>query len=132
MPASRGLIYPFGGITILCFHLGERIIGNITERRWTMPTYIGLYKMTDQGIKNIKDAPSRVEDASKGAEAMGGKVIGVYSVWGEYDYVAIGEFPSDEAAMSFAMALGSGGNVRTTTLKAFTKEELARIVKNLP
>jgi uncharacterized protein with GYD domain len=97
-----------------------------------MPTYIGLYKFTDQGIKNIKDAPSRVEDAIKGVEAMGGKVIGVYSVLGEYDYVTIGEFPSDEVAMTYAMALGSRGNVRTTTLKAFTTEEFAQIVKKLP
>jgi uncharacterized protein with GYD domain len=97
-----------------------------------MPTYIGLYKLTDQGIKTIKDAPGRVEDAIKGAEALGGKVIGVYSVMGEYDYVTIGEFPSDESQMTFAMALGSKGTVRTTTLKAFTKEEFAEIVKKLP
>ena len=97
-----------------------------------MPTYIGLYKLTDQGIKNMKDAPRRVEDAVKGVEAMGGKVIGVYSVMGEYDYVTIGEFPSDEVAMTYAMALGSRGNVRTTTLKAFTKEEFAQIIKQLP
>ena len=97
-----------------------------------MPTYIGLYKFTDQGIKNIKDAPGRVEEAIKGAEAMGGKVIGVYTVLGEYDYVTIGEFPSDEVAMTYALTLGSRGNVRTTTLKAFTKEEFAQIVKKLP
>ena len=97
-----------------------------------MPTYIGLYKLTDQGIKNAKDAPARVEDAIKAAQAMGGKVIGVYAAMGEYDYVAIGEFPNDEVAMAFAMALGSGGNVRTTTLKAFTKEEFAQIAKKLP
>ncbi len=96
-----------------------------------MPTYIGLYKLTDQGVKNIKDAPGRVEDAIKGAQAMGGKVIGVYSVMGEYDYVSIGEFPSDEIAMAFVMTLGSRGNVRTTSLKAFTKEEFAEIVKKV-
>ena len=97
-----------------------------------MPTYVGLYKLTNQGIKNAKDAPGRVEDAIKGAEAMGGKVIGVYAVMGEYDYVTIGEFPSDEVAMAFSLALGSRGNVRTTTLKAFTKEEFAQIVKKVP
>jgi uncharacterized protein with GYD domain len=36
------------------------------------------------------------------------------------------------AAMTFALGLGSGGNVRTTTLKAFTKEQFAEIVKKLP
>jgi uncharacterized protein with GYD domain len=97
-----------------------------------MPTYIALYKLTDQGIKSIKDAPNRVKEAIEGAEAMGGKVIGVYAVMGEYDYVSIGEFPSDEVAMTFNLTLGSRGNVRTTTLKAFTKEEFAGIVKKLP
>ena len=97
-----------------------------------MPTYIGLYKLTDQGIKNIKDAPKRIEEGLKRAEAAGGKVIGFYTVLGEYDYVAVGEFPNDEVAVAFALAMGSEGNVRTTTLKAFTKEKFAEIVKKLP
>jgi uncharacterized protein with GYD domain len=97
-----------------------------------MPTYIALYKLTDQGIKSIKDAPGRIEAGIKGAEKLGGKVIGFYGVMGEYDYVAISEFPNDEAATTFALAIGSLGNVRTTTLKAYTKEEFAAIVKKLP
>ena len=97
-----------------------------------MQIYVILYKFTDQGIKNIKDIPRLMEDAIKNYEAMGGKVIGVYTVMGEYDIVAIGEVPSDEIAMTFALALGSQGNVRTTTLKAFTKEQFAAMVKKLP
>jgi uncharacterized protein with GYD domain len=97
-----------------------------------MPTYIGLYKLTDQGIKDIKSAPARVEEAVKAAQAMGGKALAVYTVMGEYDYVTIGEFPSDEVAMTFSLALGSRGNVRTTSLRAFTKEEFAEMVKKLP
>ena len=97
-----------------------------------MPTYIALYKLTDQGIRGVKQAPRRIEEGIKGAEAMGAKNLGFYSVMGEYDYVAIGEFPNDEAVMAFAMALGSAGNVRTTTLKAFTMDEFAEIIKKLP
>ena len=97
-----------------------------------MPTYIGLFKLTDQGIREIKQAPQRVEDAFKAYEAMGGKVLGFYTVMGEYDYIAIGEAPSDEVQLTFALALGSQGTVRTTTLKAFTKEKFAEIVKKLP
>ena len=97
-----------------------------------MPMYIVLYKLTDQGIKTIKEAPQRIEQGIKGMEAMGGKVLGFYSVMGEYDYVGIGEAPSDEVAMTFMLAMGSTGNVRTTTLKAFTKDEFAQIVKKLP
>jgi uncharacterized protein with GYD domain len=97
-----------------------------------MPTYIGLYKMTDQGIRDVKNAPNRVEDAIKAVQAMGGKVLGVYIVMGEYDYVTIGEFPSDEVATTFSLALSSRGTVRTTTLRAFTKEEFESMIKKLP
>lgn len=97
-----------------------------------MPTYISLFKLTDQGIKNIKDAPQRIEQGVKGLEAMGGKLVGFYSVMGEYDYVGISEAPSDEVITAFLLALGADGNVRTTTLKAFTTEEFVEIVKKLP
>ena len=97
-----------------------------------MPTYIGLFKLTDQGIKNIKDAPKRLDDAIKGIEAMGGKMKGFYAVMGEYDYVGIVEFPSDEVQMSFSLALGARGSVRSTTLKAFPQEEFTKLVEKLP
>ena len=97
-----------------------------------MPTYIGLYKLSDQGIKNVKDMPQRIEKAIEASEAMGGKVLGVYSVLGEYDLVSIAEFPNDETVLTLALALGAQGNIRTTTLKAFTKAEFAEIVKRLP
>ena len=97
-----------------------------------MPTYISLYQLTEQGITDIKNAPERIKEGIKAFEGMGGKVIGFYAVMGEYDYVAIGEAPSDEAAMTFALGLGAGGNVRTTTLKAFTAEEFAKFVDKLP
>jgi len=97
-----------------------------------MPTYIGLWKMTDQGIKDIKNAPQRIEQGIKAAEKLGGKVLGFYTVMGEYDYVGIAEFPNDEAAMAFLLGLGSLGNVRTTTLRAFTPQEIANLIKKLP
>lgn len=97
-----------------------------------MPTYISLMKFTDQGIKNIKDVPKRIEEGVKTFEAIGGKLIGFYSVMGEYDYVSISEAPSDEVIVSFALSLGSGGNLRTTTLKALPKDKFIEIVKRLP
>ena len=97
-----------------------------------MTTYIMLMKLTEQGAKSIKEAPQRIEQGFKTVEAMGGKAIGFYAVMGEYDYVVIGECPSDEVMMTFLLGLGSLGNVRTTTLKAFTSEEFAAMVKKLP
>ena len=97
-----------------------------------MATYVILMNLTEQGIKDIKNAPARIEAGIKAFEAMGGKLMAFYTVMGEYDYVAIGEGPSDEAALTFLLGLGAQGNVRTTTLKAFTREEFAEIVKKLP
>ena len=97
-----------------------------------MPTYIALFKLTDQGFKDIKNAPQRVEAAVKAVEAAGGKMKGFYATMGEYDYVTIGEWPNDETVVAFCSRTASTGNVRTTTLKAFTQEEFAAIVKKLP
>jgi len=95
-------------------------------------THIVLMKLTDQGIKDIKNAPQRIEAAAKTLEAMGGKMTGFYLTMGEYDYVAIGEGPSDEVGMTFLLGLGAAGYVKTTTLKAFTKEEFEEMVKQVP
>ena len=97
-----------------------------------MATYVLLMKLTEQGIKNIKDAPARIEAGTRSLEAAGGKMICFYTVMGEYDYVAVIEAPGDEAVMTQLLGLGMFGNVRTTTLKAFSPEELAGIINKLP
>lgn len=96
-----------------------------------MPTYIGLLKLTDQGSKDIMNATARIEEGIKLYQKMGGKVIGVYLVMGEYDYITIGEAPSDEVHTAFALALSSQGNVKSTTLKAFTTKEIPAILAKL-
>lgn len=97
-----------------------------------MPIYITLMNMTEQGIKDIKNAPERTARSLKQLDEMGGKLIAFYMCMGEYDYVGIAEAPSAEVAMTFLMALGAGGNVRTTTLRAFTSEEVTKLIGNLP
>ena len=97
-----------------------------------MPKYVVLMSLTGQGAKEIKDAPKRIEEGIKGVEAMGGKVLSFYLTMGEYDYVTVGEFPSDEVAATFLLTLGSQGHVKTKTLKAFSKDEIADLVKNIP
>ena len=92
--------------------------------------YIMLIRFTDQGIKNIKDTTRRADAAKSEAERIGGKFT-VYWTFGKYDGVGILEAPNDEAAMEFGLRVGSLGNVRTTTLKAFTEEEIARVVDKL-
>jgi uncharacterized protein with GYD domain len=97
-----------------------------------MMTYVLLMNLTEQGIKSIKDAPKRVDAMSKVIEKAGGKLTGFYSVLGEYDYVAIAEVPTEEVGVSLLLTLGMLGNVRTKTMRAFTKPEFTKIVKKLP
>ena len=92
--------------------------------------YIMLIRLTDQGIRNIKDTTRRADAATSEAERIGCKLT-VYWTFGKYDAIGILEAPNDEAAMEFGLKLGSLGNVRTTTLKAFTEEEIARVVDKL-
>lgn len=97
-----------------------------------MPTYVSMMKLTEKGIKDIKSAPERVDAAVKGMEAVGGKLLGFYMVMGEYDYISISEGPSDEVALTFLLGLGAAGYVRTTTLKAFTLEEMKGMIAKMP
>ena len=97
-----------------------------------MPTYVILMNLTEQGVKNIKEAPARIDAATKALEAVGGKMIGFYTCMGDFDYVAIIQGPNDQAALTQLIGLGMQGNVRTKTLKAFTKEEYAEMIKKLP
>ena len=96
-----------------------------------MQNYVLLMKLTEQGGKSIKEAPGRVEAGIKAWEAMGGKMSCFFMVMGEYDYVAIGEAPNDEVAATFSLAISSLGNVKTTTLRAFNKEQFAEMVKRI-
>lgn len=99
-----------------------------------MPVYIFLGKLTEEGMKNIKDVAADVQKGNENVEAMGGKVLGVYSTMGEYDWVAIAEFPNDETASAFVLYPEPGGNLwyRTVTMRAFTMEEFAQIINKIP
>ena len=91
-------------------------------------TYIVLANFTDQGIKDIKDSPKRVDAMEQMIQKAGGKLVGFYATMGQYDLVMIAEGPSDEVAFTQLITMGMLGNVRTTTLKAFTRQEYAKIL----
>ena len=97
-----------------------------------MSTYIMLLDYTDQGIRNIKEAPKRADAARDLAKRCGAEVKDVYMTIGSHDLVALLEAPGDEAIAKFALSIGALGNVRTTTLKAFGEREYRSIIESLP
>jgi len=93
-----------------------------------MATYIALSSFTDQGIRGVKDSTKRADAVKKAAKKFGVNMTQIYWTLGHYDLVAIIEAPDDKAATAFALAVGAAGNVRTQTLRAFSREEMDGIL----
>ena len=96
-----------------------------------MARYIMLTNWTEQGIKNVKESPKRLDAAKALAKKFNGEVVEFYMTTGAHDMVVMLEAPDDEAAAKFALSLGSSGNVRTTTLKAFSEQSYRSIIGSL-
>jgi uncharacterized protein with GYD domain len=96
-----------------------------------MVTAVMLLNWTDQGIKNVKDSPKRLEGVKKLAKNMAGEVKSFYMTLGAYDLVLIVDMPNNDKLASFGLKLGSLGNVRSTTLKAFPEDDYRRIIAGL-
>ena len=95
-----------------------------------MPVFVVLGNWTDAGLKNAKDAPSRIKDTHNAVEKAGGKMQ-LYYALGEYDFIMVLEMPDDKAIMRILLWLGSKGNVRTKTLKAWTEAEAAKEISQM-
>ena len=78
----------------------------------------------------MKDTAKRAEAARQAAEKAGGKLQLFYTM-GQYDIVGIAEAPDDEALLRLNLSLASLGNVRTTTMKAWTEEEAAKVIAQI-
>ena len=96
-----------------------------------MPVYINLINYTDQGLRNVKKSTSRADGARQMAEELGGRIDKFYLTMGNYDIVAITEFPDDATAATFVLRIGALGNVKATTLKAFQEDAFRMIIDAL-
>ncbi len=96
-----------------------------------MPTYVTLMKWTEQGIKDVKATVDRSEQARQAIEQMGGRLSTIYWTQGSYDIVAVADFPDEETAAAFMLSIGRLGNVRSQTLRAFSAEEMQRILEKV-
>jgi uncharacterized protein with GYD domain len=93
-----------------------------------MPTYIVLGNFTDQGIRNIKDTTKRASAVKEAAKKVGASVKNLYWTLGPYDVVTVVDAPDDQSLAALLFSIGSLGNVRTQSLKAFEADEVERIL----
>ncbi len=96
-----------------------------------MPTYVALMNWTDQGIRSVKDSVQRRDQADTLAQKHGATIEQVYWTVGPYDLVSILDAPEEESATAMVLELGSAGNLRTLTLRAYGREEMSGIIDRL-
>jgi len=96
-----------------------------------MPTYVSLFNWTDQGIRNVRDTVQRYERSQEQQDKHGVSLQQIYWTVGPYDIVVIAEAPDEESITAFLLELASAGNLRTTTLRAYDREEMSGIIQRL-
>jgi uncharacterized protein with GYD domain len=96
-----------------------------------MPTYISLINWTDQGIKTVTETVDRAAKFGELAQKHGASLEQVYWTVGSYDIVAIFEAPDDESLTAVLLEGGSLGNIRTTTLRAYDRDQMSGILQRL-
>ena len=97
-----------------------------------MATYVALMKFTEQGIRNIKESPTRIENARKLIQSAGGELKQWWLAMGRYDAIIMCEAPNDEVVAKVILSLGSLGNVRTETFRVFSEADFRKMVGSLP
>ncbi len=97
-----------------------------------MASYVVLLNFTDQGIRNVKQSPKGRKAAIATAEKLGIKFKDNYLTMGAYDAVIVADAPNDEAVTTWVLSIGSHGNNRTQTMRAYSADEMERILAKVP
>jgi len=93
-----------------------------------VPSYVALMNWTDQGIRNFKDTVDRAEAAEAAFAQAGVTFTSLYWTVGQYDIVATVDAPDSETLAAALLRLGAQGNLRSTTLRAFTADEMKGVI----
>ncbi len=97
-----------------------------------MPMYVAIVNWTDQGIRNVKDTARRAEAFIDAAKKMNCTVRELLYTMGPHDIVTIIEAPNDETVSRLSLGVGMLGNIRTLTMRAYSKDEFGKIIAGLP
>ena len=97
-----------------------------------MATYITLGNFTEQGIRDVRETTKRADAVKAAAKKLGVTMKDIYWTMGQYDVVAMFEAPDDVSVSALALAIGAAGNIRSQTMRAYTKEEMNAVLKKMP
>lgn len=96
-----------------------------------MATYVVLTHFTDQGIRNVMDTVQRADTVRTLAKKFGVTAKEFYWTLGAYDLIVLFEAPDEAAMTALGLAIVSAGNIRTQTLRAFSRDEMSGILRRL-
>lgn len=97
-----------------------------------MITYVGLMSFTDKGIQSVKDTTKRSVAAKEAAKKAGVTMRELYWTMGKYDLVCVLEAEDEHALAAFSIATASQGNVRINSMRAYSSQEMDKILAKLP
>lgn len=97
-----------------------------------MPVYVSLVKFTQQGLATMKDEGiARADTVKRNIESLGGKLLHAFYCLGQYDVVAIHEFPDNSTAMKAAVLNASLGHIQISTMPAVSREEWRELLQEV-
>jgi uncharacterized protein with GYD domain len=94
-----------------------------------MPTYVVLIDWTEKGISGYEETVDRYEAAQEAFQQLGVSFQQVYWTLGGHDIVSVVDAPDDQSIAAALLQLGSQGNIRTKTMRAFSREEMREVIE---
>jgi uncharacterized protein with GYD domain len=101
------------------------------ERRRAYAPLRGPSELDRQGIRNIEHTTERMDHGGELAQKHGLELERAYWTVGAYDMLTLFEAPDEEALSAYLLEIGSSGNLRITTLRAYEEEEMSGILRRL-
>jgi uncharacterized protein with GYD domain len=89
-----------------------------------MPTYILFSKLTTEGVRTVKNNPSRILEVNEEIKALGIEVKNQFASLGPHHFITVVEAPNEQAIARAAIELGSRGTATYEIVPAITVEKL--------
>ncbi len=97
-----------------------------------MATFVTLYRFTENGARELKESPRRIEAIKKAYKEAGTEVKQFYALMGQYDTMIVAEAPSEEVMMKLNVWVDSMGYVSSQTMRAFNEAEWKKMCEEIP
>ena len=96
-----------------------------------MLTFVMLGKHTQFALEQLKGCAERDQKAVEIIKQHGGHLISLYYTFGQYDFIAIIEAPTEDDMAEILLEMGRFGTICSETLLALKPEKLYRAASEI-